>query len=86
LGTSFRMGRGRVSLLDRHVMNFNFGWKDCPFAALRTSPLGPRQPFAVPTGSPQHAGTGNKSDSSRLAEQAAAPPIRSVSMPARNPA
>ena len=22
-----------------HVMNLNFGWKDCPFAALRTSPL-----------------------------------------------
>jgi hypothetical protein len=27
LGTSFRMGRGRVFLLDRHVMNLNFGWK-----------------------------------------------------------
>ena len=39
LGTAFRMGLGRVFLPDRHVMNLNFGWKDCPFAALRTSPL-----------------------------------------------
>jgi hypothetical protein len=39
LGTSFRMGRGRVFLLDRHVMNLNFGWKDCPFVVSRTGPL-----------------------------------------------
>ena len=39
LGIAFRMGRGRIFLLDRHAMNLNFRWKDGPFAASWTSPL-----------------------------------------------